>query len=293
MPAKDFFEILATHTTPPVYRYFDGRDWVTSKSKKTITVISPVDGTTLGKLQSVTTAEIDDALTRAKAAYKSWFTRPIIERSRILHLAADWLRHHEERLTIMLVKEIGKTVEDARDEIVRSADMIDYFANEALSMRGEQLSADSFPGYDKSRVGFIERVPLGVILAIAPFNYPINLSVSKLAPALVTGNAVVFKPPINGGISALHMVQAFIKAGVPPDILVCLTGQGAEIGNYLTTHPLIDQISFTGSSKTGQYIAKKAGMIPLLFECGGNNPALVLDDADMEGAALDGKGRVG
>ncbi len=287
MPAKDFFEILATHTTPPVYRYFDGREWVASQSKKTIKVISPVDGAVLGKIQAVTTQEIDDALIRAKAAYKSWFARPIIERSKILHLAADWLRHHEERLTIMLVKEIGKTVEDARDEILRSADMIDYFANEALSMRGEQLPADAFPGYDKSRVGFIERVPLGVILAIAPFNYPINLSVSKIAPALVTGNAVVFKPPIQGGISSLHMVQAFIKAGVPQDILVCLTGQGGEIGNYVTTHPLVDMITFTGSSKTGHYIAKKAGMIPLLFECGGNNPALVLDDADLEATALE------
>jgi len=191
------------------------------------------------------------------------------------------MQFHVARLTMLLVKEIGKTEKDAKSEIVRSAEMISYFAHEALSLHGEQLPADAFPGYDKSRLGFIERVPRGVVLAIAPFNYPINLSVSKIAPALVMGNAVIYKPPINGCITALHMVHIFKMAGIPDNLLICVTGEGKDIGDYLVTHKDVNMTVFTGSSATGQSIATKSGMIPLLFECGGNNPALVFDNCDI------------
>lgn len=121
----------------------------------------------------------------------------------------------------------------------------------------------------------------GTVLAIAPFNYPVNLSASKIAPALLMGNSVVFKPPTQGGISALHLAQAFIKSGVPQGALAVVTGSGVEIGDYLASHPVTACITFTGSSDTGEAIAKKAGMKPLVFECGGNNAALVLPDADL------------
>ncbi|KKR88446.1 MAG: Glyceraldehyde-3-phosphate dehydrogenase (NADP+) [Candidatus Gottesmanbacteria bacterium GW2011_GWA2_41_12] len=245
-------------------------------------VISPLDGSVVGKIQVVDNTEIDEAIKIAHREQKTWEDIPLIKRVKILHLAADWLREHEHYLSVLLIKEIGKTVAEAKDEVVRSADMIDYFANEALNLRGEELSGDAFPGYDKDKLALVERVPLGVILAIAPFNYPVNLSVSKIAPALALGNAVIFKPATQGSISALHMIEAFHKAGVPAGVLSALTGGGEEIGNYLVTHPGIDQISFTGSSDVGKEIATKAGMIPLLFECGGNNPALVLSDADLD-----------
>jgi len=131
-------------------------------------------------------------------------------------------------------------------------------------------------------MAIIERVPLGVVLAISPLNYPVNLSVSKIAPALAVGNSVVFKPATQGAISALHLTEIFRIAGLPDGLLVTITGSGKDIGDYLVTHRNIDMVTFTGSSKVGKAIAEKIGMIPLLFECGGNNPALVLTDADME-----------
>lgn len=278
---EEFFEPLSNHATPPVYRYFNGKEWVESTSAKTVDIHSPIDNSVAGTLQVVTTAEIDAVMTASKTGQVKWEATPLNQRVKIMHLAADWVRHFEEYLTTLLAKEIGKTTGEAKSEIVRTADLIDYYADEVQSIRGEELDSDNFPGYDKGRIGLIERVAWGTVLAIAPFNYPVNLSASKIAPALLMGNAVVFKPPTQGGISGLHLAQIFIKAGLPEGVLTCVTGTGAEIGDYLVSHSGVDCITFTGSSDTGEAIAKKAGMRPLVFECGGNNPVLVLPDADM------------
>lgn len=272
---------------PPTYKWFDGTNWIVSTGGKTTSVISPIDGSVVGKIQSVSFGEIDTAIEKAHAAQKEWEKKTLLERGKMLHLAADWMREHEAYLTPLLVREVGKPTDEAKDEILRSADMLDYFAHEALNIRGEQIPSDAFPGYDKSKISIIERVPLGVVLAIAPFNYPVNLSVSKLAPALVTGNSVIFKPPTNGAISGLHLAQIFRKAGVPDGVLTVITGGGGEIGDFLTTHEGVNMITFTGSSQVGKHAAAKAGMIPLLFECGGNNPAIVLSDFNLEETALE------
>ncbi len=282
-----FFEELHDSQSPPLYRWFDGSSWKESKNGHYLEVLSPVDRSIVGRVPVVTREEIDEALKKAHVAQKEWAKKTLLERGKILHLAADWLREHAEYLTALLVHEIGKPTDEAKDEIVRSADMVDYFAHEALHLKGEQLPSDAFPGYDKTKISIIERVPLGVILAISPFNYPVNLSVSKLAPALAAGNAVVFKPPTNGAISGLHLTQVFHKAGVPEGVLVTVTGSGETIGDYLVEHPLIDMITFTGSSQVGKHAAQKAGMIPLLFECGGNNAAIILGDCNFEETALE------
>lgn len=284
---KDFFHLLVNHKSPPAYKFFNGENWVDSVGKKTTEVISPLDDHILGRIQVVTNSEIDQAITRAHQAQKLWQDVPMIKRAKVLHLAADWMREHEHYLITLLVKEIGKTHAEAKDEILRSADMIDYFAHEGLHVKGEELSGEAFPGYDQTKMAIVERVPVGVILAIAPFNYPVNLSVSKIAPALICGNAVVFKPPTQGSISSLHLTEIFYLAGLPKGLIVTATGGGEAIGDYITTHPGIDMVTFTGSSSVGQEIAKKTGMIPLLFECGGNNPALVLSDADKESTAVE------
>ncbi len=280
MPAE-FFADISNQGTPPIYKFFNGKEWTVSTSGKTTSIHSPIDGSVVGELQVVTTAEIDAVIAKSHEAQGLWEAKPLNERVKVMHLSADWIRHFQDFLTAFLVREVGKTEGEAKSEIVRTADLIDYFADEAQSIRGETLDSDNFPGFDKGRIAMIERVAYGTVLAIAPFNYPVNLSASKLAPALLMGNSVVFKPATQGGISALHLAQIFLKAGVPPGALTVITGSGGEIGEYLVSHPGVDMITFTGSSDTGETIAKKAGMKPLVFECGGNNPALVLSDADM------------
>ncbi|MBI4062322.1 aldehyde dehydrogenase family protein [Candidatus Gottesmanbacteria bacterium] len=277
----EFFAPISNQLTPPTYRFFDGKEWKESSSGKTRDVGSPIDASVIGKVQVVTTAEIDAVMEGAHRARGPWEATPLNARVKIMHLAADWIRHFEDYLTSLLSREIGKTTEEAKSEIKRTADLTDYFADEAQSIRGETLESDNFPGYDKGRIGIIERVAHGTVLAIAPFNYPVNLSASKIVPALLMGNSVVFKPPSQGAISGLHLTQIFAKAGVPGGVLSCVTGSGGEIGDYLVTHKRVNLITFTGSSDTGEAMAKLAGMKPLVFECGGNNPAIVMPDADM------------
>lgn len=284
---EDFFSDISDNRLPPTYNFFNGEQWVSSVSGRTADIISPVDGKLMGRIQQVTFSEIDKVIEKAIIAQKEWKRIPMITRAKYLHLAADWIREHEQQLTALLIQEIGKTHAEAKDEILRSADMISYFANGALSLTGEQLSGDAFPGYDQTKMAIIERVPLGVIVAIAPFNYPVNLSVSKIAPALITGNAVIFKPPTYGSISSLYLTEIFRNVGLPQGLLSTVTGSGEAIGDYLVTHPKINMVTFTGSSAVGKHIAQEIGMIPILFECGGNNPALVLPDADMQATATD------
>ncbi len=277
----EFFGDISNEQTPPVYNYFDGSSWRKSESGKTTVIHSPIGGEAVGELQVVTTKEIDQVIESASTAQQKWEATPLHERIKVMHLTADWIRHFEDYLVSLMIREIAKSQGEAKSEISRTADLIDYFANEAQSIKGEELDSDNFPGFDKGRIALIERVAYGVVLAIAPFNYPVNLSASKLAPALLMGNSVIFKPPTMGGISALHLVRIFQKAGLPEGVLSAVTGGGGHIGNYLVGHDKISLITFTGSSDTGVAIAHQAGMKTLVFECGGNNPALVMPDADM------------
>lgn len=280
MPDEFFAPVFDTKT-PPVYRYFDGEQWRESESRKTTPLISPVDGTVVAHTQVVTEKEIDSVMDAAVKAQPLWEHTALNKRVSIMHLAADWIRHFQEYLTALMTQEIGKTHDEAKGEIVRTADLIDYYAQEVQSIRGETLDSDNFPGFEKGKIAMVEHVAHGVVLAIAPFNYPVNLSASKIVPALLMGNSVVLKPPTQGALSALHLVRIFEKAGVPKGVLTAVTGVGNDIGNYIVSHPSVSMVAFTGSSDTGIAIAGKAAMKPLLFECGGNNPAIVLPDADM------------
>jgi glyceraldehyde-3-phosphate dehydrogenase (NADP+) len=152
-------------------------------------------------------------------------------------------------------------------------------------MHGESMKGDSFPGGSKSKIAIVERVPLGVILAIPPFNYPVNLAAAKLAPALISGNAVIFKPATQGAISGIKMIEALHKANFPKGLVNIVTGRGSVIGDYLVEHKGINMISFTGGTNTGISLAKKAVMIPLVLELGGKDPGIVREDADLHEAA--------
>lgn len=280
--AVEIFEGMTDGKTPPTYKFFNGSEWVNSKSGKTATIVSPLDGNPMGQMQVVSTEEIDVMYANARASQKAWENTPLNARVKIMHLAADYIRHYEEYLTTLLIREIGKTTDEAKGEVKRTADIIDYFADEAQSITGETLDSDNFPGFEKGRIALIERVAHGVVLAISPFNYPINLSASKIAPALLMGNSVVFKPATQGTITGLHLVRIFEKAGLPKGLLSTATGGGSEVGNYLVSHKDLDMAAFTGSSDVGIAIAALAPMKPLLFECGGDNPAIVLPDADIQ-----------
>lgn len=264
-----------------IYGNLVNGEWVTSTSNRTLAINSPTDGSFVGKIQLMNQDEIDAVISIAKEAGTLWKDVPVSERAKVLMKAADYLEENVEFLSEILEVEIAKDTDSAISEIKRTADFIRFTANEGMHIQGETIGADNFPGYKKNKISFVTRVPLGVVLAISPFNYPINLSASKIAPALMAGNSVILKPPTQGSISALYLAEIFHAAGLPKGVLNTVTGKGSEIGDYLITHPDINFINFTGSTSVGKHIAKIAEMVPMMMELGGKDAAIVLADADL------------
>lgn len=257
-------------------------EWVSSKSGKYVEIYSPVDGSLIGKVQAMTREEVDYSIATAKEAQRSWKTVTINDRANILYKAADLLEEYTDELANIMMMEIGKDMKSCRSEVVRTADFIRFTADSAKNISGETIRGDSFPGYKHNKVSVVSREPLGVVLAISPFNYPVNLSASKIAPAVVIGNTVVLKPATQGSLSGIFLARIFEMAGLPKGVLNTITGRGSEIGDYLTTHKDINFINFTGSTEVGSSISKKVAMVPLLMELGGKDAAIVLKDADLE-----------
>ncbi|GAB6168936.1 NADP-dependent glyceraldehyde-3-phosphate dehydrogenase [Clostridium carnis] len=267
------------------FRNFINGQWVSSVSEKFLEIFSPIDSTLVGKVPAMTKEEVDFAIKSASDAQKSWKNVPVNERAEILYKAADILVERIEELSDIMIREIAKDRKSAESEILRTADYIRFTADTAKNISGESIPGDSFPGFKRNKISVVTREPLGVVLAISPFNYPINLSASKIAPALVAGNSVVLKPATQGSLSALYLVKVFEQAGIPAGVLNTITGRGGEIGDYIVTHPQIDFINFTGSTEVGTRISRITSMVPLLMELGGKDAAIVLEDADLDLAA--------
>lgn len=265
------------------YNYIEGQ-WLYDK-EQSIMMYSPVDQAAIGRLQMLDQKDIDTAFASARNAAKDWEYLPTSERASYLYKAADILESRAEDIAKVMMNEISKDYKSCVSEVSRTADYIRFSADTAKTISGEGIPSDLFPGYKQDKWSIVKRVPLGVVLAISPFNYPINLSASKIAPALALGNTVVLKPATQGAMSALHLVKAFVDAGLPKGVLNTITGRGSMIGDYAINHKEVDFINFTGSSKVGKSIAKQVAMKPLLMELGGKDAAIVLEDANLDLAA--------
>ncbi|MDQ0243324.1 glyceraldehyde-3-phosphate dehydrogenase (NADP+) [Bacillus fengqiuensis] len=271
--------------TLSTYKFYTNGEWKESQSGETIDILSPYLHDVIGKVQAITKTEVDEAIRSAHEAQKEWAEASLQQRAAYLYKWADELVNMQEEIAEIIMKEVGKGRKDAQKEVVRTADFIRYTIEEALHMHGESMRGDSFPGGASSKVAITQRVPLGVVLAVAPFNYPVNLAAAKVAPALMAGNAVIFKPATQGSISGVKMIEALDKAGLPKGLVNLVTGRGSVIGDYLVEHEGINMISFTGGTNTGVHLAEKAKMIPLVLELGGKDPGIVCEDADLQEAA--------
>ena len=260
-------------------------EWVTSNSNKYIEIYSPIGNCLVGKVPAMTKEEVDFAIKNAKETQISWKNVPVNKRAEILYKAADLLIEKSDEMSDIMMREIGKDKKSCESEILRSADYVRFTADTAKNLSGESIPGDSFPGFKKNKISLVTREPLGVVLAISPFNYPVNLASSKIAPALIAGNSVVLKPATQGSLCGLYLAKIFEQAGVPAGVLNTVTGRGSEIGDYIVTHPSIDFINFTGSTEVGTRISKITSMVPLLMELGGKDAAIVLKDADLDLAA--------
>jgi glyceraldehyde-3-phosphate dehydrogenase (NADP+) len=279
-----FLMTTATLTLQTYELYING-EWKESQSGSAINIKSPYLNEVIGQVQASTREEVDEAIHSAHEAQKQWAEISLQQRASYLYKWADELVQMQDEIAEIIMKEVGKSYKDAKNEVVRTADFIRYTIEEALHMHGESMRGDSFPGGSRSKMAIVERVPLGVVLAISPFNYPVNLSAAKIAPALMAGNAVIFKPATQGAISGVKMIEALHKAELPKGLVNLITGKGSVIGDYIVEHKGINMISFTGGTQTGSHLAQKAAMIPLVLELGGKDPGIVREDADLKEAA--------
>lgn len=254
-------------------------------SEQEITIYSPINQEELGTVPAMTQTEADEAMQAARAALPAWRALSAVERAAYLHKTAAILERDKEEIGTILAKEVAKGIKAAIGEVVRTADLIRYAAEEGLRSTGQAMEGGGFEATSKNKLAVVRREPVGIVLAIAPFNYPVNLSASKIAPALIAGNVVMFKPPTQGSISGLLLAKAFEEAGIPAGVFNTITGRGSEIGDYIIEHKEVNFINFTGSTPIGERIGRLAGMRPIMLELGGKDAALVLEDADLEHAA--------
>lgn len=265
------------------YQNLVNGEW--KSSEKEITIYSPINQEELGTVPAMSQAEVDEAMKAAREALPAWRDLSAVERAAYLHKTAAILERDKEEIGTILAKEVAKGIKAAIGEVVRTADLIRYAAEEGLRITGQAMEGGGFEAVSKNKLAVVRREPVGVVLAIAPFNYPVNLSGSKIAPALIAGNVVMFKPPTQGSISGLLLAKAFEEAGIPAGVFNTITGRGSEIGDYIIEHKEVNFINFTGSTPIGERIGRLAGMRPIMLEIGGKDAALVLEDADLEHAA--------
>lgn len=267
------------------YQNLVGGVWMDSQSGSVIQIYSPTDGSLLGSVPAVSRQEVDFIIETSKKNLTTWAQVPIYERAAILYRAAALLEERADTISKILLMEIAKDHKSALSEVKRTADFIRFTADVGKNLEDTAVRGENFPGGSRNKISYVKRVPLGTVLAISPFNYPINLSASKIAPALMGGNSVILKPSTQGAISALQLVRVFQDAGLPDGLLNTVTGKGGEIGDYLVSHSGIDFVNFTGSTEVGKHISQLVRMTPLMMELGGKDAALILPDADLSFAA--------
>lgn len=264
------------------YKNLVNGQWKISENENFIEIKSVLDDSTVGFVPTMSQKEVDETLAISKKAQKEWKKTSIDERANLLYKVAEILVEKVDDFIEIMLHEIGKDRKSSKSEIFRTADFIKYTADVARNITTECLNGSNFYGGSPKKTGIIKREPLGVILAIGPFNYPINLSASKIAPAIVMGNSVVLKPSTQGSICGLHLARVFEEAGVPKGVIQTVTGKGSEIGDYIVAHKDIDFINFTGSTEIGKRICEKSKMIASILELGGKDAGIVLEDADLE-----------
>ncbi|MDI6644370.1 MAG: lactaldehyde dehydrogenase [Methanobacteriaceae archaeon] len=252
--------------------------------KAKIEVINPYDNKLIDKVPEGSKEDVMDAIKAAKNAKKTMndlSSRKIYE---ILFKISLKLKDNIDNFAELITLETGKPIKDSKEEIKRSIQTIELSAEESKRVYGETVPMDATIG-GKGFIGFTIKIPLGVIGAITPFNYPINLALHKIAPAIATKNTIVIKPSSQAPLSLLKLGELFNEF-LPPGAINIVTGSGGIIGDEIVKNTDVDKISFTGSVKTGISISKRAGLKKLTMELGGNDPLIVLNDADIEEAVL-------
>ncbi len=276
---------MATATSAArLCRNFVNGEWVESASTKIVERRNPADhDEVVASVPLSTREEMKEAIAAAKAAFPAWRAMPAPQRGKILFKATRIMEERKEELARLLTREEGKTLKDSLGEVQRAINITEFMAGEARRLNGETLTSELPKNF-----AYTVRQPLGVVGAITPWNFPVAIPVWKIAPALVCGNTVVFKPATITPLTAIKIVEIFEQAGLPAGVLNLVMGSGRDAGDELVQSPAVHGLSFTGSNEIGTqlYACGAQKLKKIQCEMGGKNPVVILADADL-GLALE------
>src|SRR5262245_7264871 len=263
-------------------RMYVAGNW--SEGTQKIEVMNPFDASVIDTVPRARPDDVEQSLVAAVEGAKVMRRLTPYDRSVILKRAAELLEQRAEELAQTITLEEGKIIKESRFEVSRAVETLTVSAEEAKRLSGEMVPLDGAPG-GGSRLGFTLRVPCGVVAAISPFNFPLNLVAHKVGPALAAGNTVIVKPASDTPLSALRLTEILLEAGLPPEGIQCLTGSGGEIGDALVADRRVRKVTFTGSREVGDRICRTAGIKKVTMELGSNSPVIVMPDANLDRVA--------
>ncbi len=260
-----------------------GGEWRQAAAHEELEVVNPATEETVDSVPAGKPEDIELAVATAKRAFGEWSRTDVEKRAAILTKAAELIRERAKELAATLTSEQGKPIAEAMGEVTHLAHGVHYYAEAATKVRGayQDLPSTLGPAY-----GMVIRRPMGVCAAITPYNFPLTLLGTKVAPALASGNTVVAKPAATTPLATLEVAKLFAEAGVPDGVLNVVTGRGSEIGDALVSHPDVRRIAFTGSTAVGRHVATLAApdLKRLTLELGGSDPVIICADADVDAA---------
>jgi aldehyde dehydrogenase (NAD+) len=262
---------------------FINGEWKEGGSERTYDILNPYDNSVITSVRLATAKQLHQTFEVAKEAQKEWAKSSVEERREVLHKAVEYLKMNREAIVDVIVRETGGTVLKANVEFHLTIDILE----ESLKYVDEIYKSREVPSTIEGKVNYVYRLPLGVIASISPFNFPMNLSMRTIAPAIALGNSVVHKPDIQVGLTGGSIIaKAFEYAGLPKGVLNVILTDITEIGDDMLTNPHARLISFTGSTAVGRHIGEIAGrqLKRVALELGGNSPFIVLSDADVDRA---------
>jgi succinate-semialdehyde dehydrogenase/glutarate-semialdehyde dehydrogenase len=265
-------------TYPEVLLFIDGK-WRPAMEGRSLPVLNPATGETVGTVAHATRVDLDATLESAAAGFAAWKIVSAFERSKLMRRAAELVRQRAEHIAWLMTTEQGKPLSESRAETLAGADIIDWFAEESRRTYGRVI-----PARQQGVVQLVVKEPVGTVAAFSPWNFPINQSVRKVSTALAAGCSIILKGPEETPASCAELIRAFNDAGLPPGVVNLVFGVPSEISDYLIPHPVIKKITFTGSTVVGKRLAALAGMHMkrVTMELGGHAPALIFEDADID-----------
>jgi acyl-CoA reductase-like NAD-dependent aldehyde dehydrogenase len=261
------------------FQNYIGGEWVDSASGETFESLNPANGESIGVFPRSTAADVDRAVEAARAAYEDWRLVPAPKRGEILFRFAQLLTEHKADLTDLMSHEMGKVLAEAGGDVQEAIDMSYYMAGEGRRMFGQTT-----PSELRDKFNMSVRMPIGVVGVITPWNFPIAIPSWKIAPALVCGNTVVFKPATDTPLLGERFVELLAEAGVPAGVVNIVHGGGGEVGDRIVRHPDVPVVTITGSRETGVEVMRTAAdnLKRVHLELGGKNAIIVMDDADVD-----------